>query len=104
MTAKIISIKENPLTLYLLLVGIVFSAILYIYCVNSSVRNVVTREETESQMKALRNKVSELEYKYIREENKITLDSANWYGLKEPTVKNFITRSDPRRNLSLRNE
>ncbi len=103
MTAKIISIKNNPATFYLLLSGIVFSAIFYIYCVNSAVRNVVARERAEREIQALQTVTSELEYRYINDENSMTLERARALGLLEPAGKIFISRNSERNPLSLGN-
>lgn len=103
MKTRIIAIKNNPLTFYALLGAIVFSAVFYIYCVNSAVRNAVARGAAESRLAALQTAVSELEYKYMAFENKLTLESAEALGLFEPTDKIFISRNSPGRGLSLHN-
>lgn len=94
MRAKIISIKENPVTFYMLLVGILFSVVFYIYSVNSAVRNVVIREESEGKISELRNSLSELEFKYMNGENAMTLERARSLGLSEPSRKVFISRNE----------
>lgn len=93
MTAKIISIKNNPTTFYMLLIGIVFFAVFYIYCVNSAVRNVVAREQAESRISALQAVISELELKYIGSENQMTLERAKSLGLAELPQKTYISKN-----------
>ncbi|HEY4516304.1 MAG TPA: hypothetical protein VJH67_03920 [Candidatus Paceibacterota bacterium] len=101
MRSKIIAIKESPLTLYALITGILLSAIFYIYCVNSSVRNVVAREAIETTLTSLQNAVSELEYKYIESENGLTINRAYSYGLNELPNKIFISKTPSGKTLSL---
>lgn len=103
MTAKIIQIKNSKLTFNLIIAGILFSAVFYIYCVNSAVRNVVLREQTESQITDLSNKVSELEYKYVSYESELTIDKAKAIGLNEPALKVFISKNSTSKPLSLNN-
>lgn len=100
MRTKIISIKENPATFYILLAGILFSSIFYIYSVNLAVRNVVIREESEGKISELRNLVSELEFKYMNSENQMTLDKARLLGLSEPSQKTFISKGKITKPLS----
>jgi hypothetical protein len=88
-----ISIKNNHATFYFLVSGIIASAVLYMFFVNSAVRSAVARKNTESSILALENKVSDLEYSYMARQNAITLDSAKNSGLSEPTNKIFISDS-----------
>lgn len=103
MPTKIIAIKNSPATFYLLLGAILFAATFYIYSVNSAVRNAVAREQAEGVISELQTKVSELEYKYMNLENRMTLESAANLDLHEPTGKIFISRNSSSRGLSLYN-
>ena len=86
-----ISIKNNHATFYFLAFGIVATAMLYMFFVNSAVRSAVARKNTESSILALENKVSDLEYNYMTKQNSITLESAKDSGLSEPVNKVFIS-------------
>lgn len=97
---KVLSIKESPITFYILIGAVVFSAILYIYCINASVRNVVARKDTEKAISTLKNKVSELEYSYMSKESTITIDSAQSLGLSELKDKIFISKNGSTKALS----
>ena len=103
MISKVISIKNNPATFYILLSGITFFIVFYIYCVNAAVRNVVLREEVESKISSLHNTVSELEFKYMSSENTMTLEKAKLVGLLEPSQKVFISKNNQNKALSLYN-
>lgn len=92
MAAKIISIKNNSATLYMLLAAIAFFAVFYAYSVNLAVRNVVAREQAENKISSLQTAVSELELKYIGNENQMTLEKARSLGLTEPSQKIYISK------------
>ena len=97
---KVLSIKENPITFYILMAGVVFAAIFYIYCINASVRNVVARKDTEKTIATLKNKVSELEFSYMSKESGITIDSAQNLGLSELKDKIFISKNNSTKTIS----
>jgi hypothetical protein len=101
MKTKILAIKNNSATFYILFTAIVFCAFLYIYSVNAAVRNVVAREGAESELSQLRNMVSELEYRYMNTENRLTLEQAEHLGLSEPVIKTFISRNNTGKALSI---
>lgn len=90
---KAILIKNNQLTFYILLSGILIGAILYIYSVNAAIRNVVERGNLEEQIAGIQNDLSELEYRYVRFESSVTLESAAPLGLGELDNKIFISRN-----------
>ena len=91
MRTKIISIKNNPATFYILVSSIFISMGFYMFFVNSAVRNAVARGDSESDILVLENRVSDLEYRYMLKQKAITLDSAKGFGLSEPENKVFIS-------------
>jgi len=103
MKAKIISIKKTPAIFYLLLGAIVFSAVFYVYCVNAAVRNAVVRREALNHIDRLQTQMSELEYRYMANENRMTIESAKLLELVELSQKIFIPRNSSGRELSLYN-
>lgn len=102
MKAKIISIKENRLTFYALVLGIILSFVFYMYCIDLTVRNGVAHNDIEARLDDLRNEVSDLEYRYTALQNSVTMESGNAFGLVEPESKIFISRSS-QKQLSLNN-
>ena len=92
MKTKLIAIKENPLTFYALVAGILFSFIFYAYCINTTVRNGVSYGNTDDLLGEARNRVSELEYRYTHLRESLDVDSAKALGLEPPAEKIFISR------------
>ena len=79
-------------TIFWSLVGILFlSACLYIYFINATVRNVVLRQNLESQAATLTLNIGGEEFQYISKRNAVTLSLAYSMGFKDATVKTFIT-------------
>lgn len=102
MKTKIISIKENSMTFYFLLAGIVFFCAFYFYCIDLTVRNGISHNDIEAELSELENRLSELEYQYIALQNSVTIESAGSLGLVEPAEKIFIAKSSSGQ-LSLNN-
>ena len=100
MKAAVITIKNHPLTFYALLSGIFISLGLYMYCINMTVRNAVSRNNTENKVLAIQNKVSDLEYQYMTKSNSVTMQSAQDLGLVELPSKIFISKHPSGNQLS----
>lgn len=74
------------------LLGIVFfSAIFYIYCVTTTVHNVVLREQMEAEVSELALSIGQKEFDLIGLKNDITLARAQNLGFVEVDHKTFIT-------------
>jgi hypothetical protein len=74
---------------------------LYIYFINATVFNVVTREKLETHIADLNTHVSEIEIENIALKNSITLDRATALGFTESRDTIFVSRTS--RNLSYNN-
>ncbi len=83
---------NTKLTMLILSVVSLISVILYMWAVNLTVRNVVKREALETEMSALTNKISELEFVYIRKKNSITLEYAATLGFVPASETKFVSR------------
>ncbi len=76
-----------------------FSAILflcfgfYMYCINTTVHNVVTRQNLESEASNLTLKLGNQEFQYITERNNITIELAYAKGFKDVIAKTFISKN-----------
>lgn len=90
---RVLAVSDNNFTFYFLAAGILLSAAFYMYFINTAVRNAVSVNDTESQILAIQNKVSDLEYSYMIKMNAITPELAKPLGLVEPKSKIFISRS-----------
>ena len=75
------------LTLIALLVG------MYIFFVSSSIVNALVREEIEQKITATYSHMSDLESKYLAQQNTITLQLAYELGFSDIKNKTFVTRT-----------
>lgn len=71
---------------------IFFSAIIYIYCITTTIHNVVAREQIETKASELALSIGEKEFDLIGLKNNITLARAQNLGFSEVEDKTFITR------------
>lgn len=65
---------------------------LYGYFVSKSITNVLLREEVEQEIVATNSKISELEFAYLNEKNKINLSFAYAHGFTDVKKKEFVAR------------
>lgn len=71
---------------------IFFSAIFYIYCITTTIHNVVAREDIETKSSELALSIGQKEFDLIELKNNITLARAQNLGFSEVQDKTFITR------------
>ncbi len=69
------------------------SLLLYAYAVNAAVRNTVARGALETQVGTLTTHLSEMEFTYINEKNKVDLGLAIERGFTEVTHPTYISRT-----------
>ena len=91
MKSAIFRVKDSKYTFYLLAFGTIACFGIYFFLINSTVRNAVAETNIDEQVLSLKNKISDLEYRYMISSNSITLDKAKSLGLVEPTNKIFIS-------------
>jgi hypothetical protein len=70
---------------------IFFSAIFYIYCITTTIHNVVARERIETESSELALSIGQKEFDLIGLKNNITLARAQNLGFTEVQNKTFIT-------------
>lgn len=68
------------------------SLILYVYAVNSTVRNVVARQNMEVELTRLTALNSELEFSYITKRNSLNIEKAKSLGFREAPATAFVSR------------
>ncbi len=79
--------------IFFTLIGIsVLSAMLYVYAVNQTVRNVVLRQQMEAELTRLVAENGETEFTYIARKNAITLETARQLGFAVVEANIFISR------------
>ena len=77
------------------MIGVLFlCAGFYIFCINTTVRNVVSRQKLENQAEQLTLKIGNSEFQYIALKNKITLPLAHSLGFRDVLEKTFVSREN----------
>ena len=92
MVEKVLQLNRGK-TIFWTLLGIFFlCAGFYMYFINSTVHNVVTRQNMEKEAGQLALKIGSEEFQYITMRNAITLPLAYSLGFKNVSVKTFVSR------------
>ncbi|MCI5108347.1 MAG: hypothetical protein MRY49_00685 [Candidatus Pacebacteria bacterium] len=99
MTKFISQLHKEKIMFWLLAITIVSSFIAYMFLVNSTVLNIVKREEVGNSLATLNTKVSELEFEYITLKNSIDIEYALDRGYVPAENITFAGKKDT--NLSL---
>jgi hypothetical protein len=96
MTEKILSkvqnIEKEKAIFWTLVSILLLCSGFYMYFINATVHNVVTRQNIEAETSNLSLQIGSEEFKYISKRNSVTLALANSLGFKEVSVKKYITR------------
>ena len=75
------------------LLGILILSVgFYLFCINNTVRNVVSRENLESEANKITLDISDKEFQYISMRNSVTIDLAYTLGFKDVSQKTFIKK------------
>ena len=85
------SIKEL-LILMSLSIALIGAAVLYGYLLKNTVATAAQREIFNKQIETASSAVSDLEARYIKEQNSINIDEAVAMGFVEPKKQTFISR------------
>jgi len=83
---------------------LLFFSISYVYFINQTILNIVARENLEGDIVALNSEISEMEFEYIAQKNKITLSYAYSVGFKDANNVKFASRKLVGQGLSLRSD
>lgn len=100
--AKVLSYDNRARIFWALALVLLCTLALYIYGVNSTVRNTVLREKLENEVGNLTIEISEMEYSYISLKNNVNIEIAYARGYQDVTSPTFITRGTSR-SLSYNN-
>ncbi|MFZ2693818.1 MAG: hypothetical protein WAX85_00770 [Minisyncoccia bacterium] len=93
MVEKVLQFNKEK-TIFWTLLGVLFLSLgFYMYCINTTVHNVVMRQNLESEASKLTLDISSKEFQYISLRNTVTLPSAYSMGFKDTYTKKFISRS-----------
>lgn len=99
MKTVVLSNSYRKTIFWLLVAMIVFSSIFYMYFVNETVRNVVSRQSHEKQIAHLNSTIANLQFEYISHAHSVDMVLATSMGFKEVREPIFIARKEA---LSLR--
>ena len=92
MVEKVLQLNREK-TLFWTLIGVLFlCAGFYMYCINATVRGVVSRQNLESESSSLTLSIGSEEFKYISMRNSITMATAHEMGFKDVSATTFISR------------
>ena len=93
MKEKILYIQKEK-SIFWTLLGILFlCSVFYMYCINTTIHNVVVRQNAENEASQLTLSIGNKEFQYITARNTVTLQLAYSLGFKETEVKKFISRN-----------
>ncbi len=96
MTEKIISkvarIETEKAIFWGMAFGLILCAGFYMYFINATVHNTVTRQNLEAESGALALEIGKSEFVYIAKRNTVTIDLAYAMGFKDVSVKKYVTR------------
>ena len=92
MVQNVLKINREK-TIFWSLVGILFiSFCFYMYCVRSTIHNVVARQDLETEVSTLTLSIGSKEFQYITKRNAINLDTAYALGFKDANAKTYISK------------
>ena len=90
MVEKVLELNREKTIFWALLGTLLLSLGFYMYCVNSTVHNVVTRQNLENEASKLTLSIGSEEFKYISKRNSITIQLAYSMGFQDVSKKIFI--------------
>ncbi len=90
MTNTIAQMNKEKTMFWTLLGVLVISIGFYIFCINTTVRNIVMREQLENDSIKIALEISNKEFKYISLKNSLTIELAYAMGFKNVAEKTFI--------------
>lgn len=103
MVEKVLQINKEKI-IFWTLAGVLFlSAVFYMYCINSTVHNVVARQNFESEASNLTLSIGTQEFEYISKRNNITLAMAYSLGFRDVAEKTFVSKKSAKEVAILSN-
>lgn len=92
MVEKVLQLNREK-TIFWTLLGVLFlCAGFYMYCINTTVHNIVARQNLEGESSSLTLSIGSEEFKYISKRNAVTMALATSLGFKDVSAKVFISR------------
>lgn len=91
MTEKILQFNTEKNIFRVLVSIFILCAIFYIYIINVTVRNIVTRGDLENKISEMSLTIGNKEFQYISLRNGVTLSMAHSLGFREVKEKTYIS-------------
>ncbi len=92
--AILLQLNNREKTIFWSLIGTLFLfAGLYMYFINSTIHNVVAKQNLETEASALTLAIGSQEFEYIHMRNTVTLPLAYSLGFKDVRNKTFISQN-----------
>lgn len=91
MTKRILELNREKTIFWILLSILVLFVGFYMYCIRTTVSNVVLRQNLESEASKLTLSIGNEEFVYISKRNTVTLPLAYSLGFKDAKAKTFIS-------------
>ncbi len=91
MKERILQINREKTIFWGLLMTLIFAIGLYMYFINTTVRNVVASQDLETKITQLNLAISSKEFQYIKNRNAVNLTLAYSMGFRDASAKTYIT-------------
>ncbi|MSU45402.1 MAG: hypothetical protein EXS47_02115 [Candidatus Zambryskibacteria bacterium] len=92
MVERILELNKEKTTFWSLLAVLFLCLGFYMYFINATVHNVVSRQDLEAEASALTLTIGNQEFEYITKRNGVTLALAYSLGFKDSDAKTFISK------------
>ena len=92
MVEKVLQLNRERIIFWTLSTILLFSLGFYMYFIQTTIHNVVIRQNSESEISKMTLSLGTKEFEYISKSNAITLQLAYSFGFKEAQVKNYISQ------------
>lgn len=96
MKEKVLQLNNEKYMFWAIVCALFLSICFYMYFINSTVHNVVSRQNLEAEASGLTLKIGNQEFQYITSRNNVTMQLAYSMGFKEVTAKTFISKNSNR--------
>lgn len=96
MTEKVLQLNTEKTIFWSIVSLLLLSFGFYMYCINATVHNVVSRQNLEAEASALTLQIGNQEFQYISKRNSITLAMAHDMGFRDVSEKTFISDGSSR--------
>ncbi len=92
MSEKVLQLNTEKVIFWSILGALLLCFGFYVYFINSTVHNVVARQNLETEASNLTLSIGNQEFEYITSRNNVTLALAYSLGFKEVSAKTFISK------------